>query len=738
MSQNKSSALAASGNAANGSFSTDNKISGGCSQCGCKTLIDYKYESGRPVPNAPFLVKDSKGNIIKGETDDSGLALIQDMGCGGYEIYFDEGSDNFSPPNTVENNPLLQSNPAYAALAGEYFTLFTLLHEKGIVIYDEEDSDDYEVDIDDTSLWSSVFSSVDDRYQQAYDRLWILNRQINAGSKELKQAINNIHQSSLAAETADGDSKIVVMLVCEVILGCVPVIGQAMDVYFLGDWLWRGYEESERFKDWIFLAEGALAVIGFIPGAGDAIKRGGKAILNACKANNPQAVEKAIRNIRNLSDGNIVRWLLEIVGTIQKKYQEAIDLLERIEKSLKLALEMAKTSGKGNWIIAWTADAFSGVIRTIRMFIQRFRDAVDNIIREIKIFIGKVVTRDSRTALGKGDNTVPEKFLAKKTPPESDSPHQPQSQAEAHEQDKGLCTSNSVCKNDPVDVATGFAVDWRTDVVLSGALPILFKRYYRSGGDRHSGLLGSLWRTNWDMNLTLSQGVVYFLDGEYAEAVFNNPDEGEMSLSPSNPQWRLTRKNRKLILVHQNGLQYHFEHACGKQLFLTAMADKQNNCISLLWERGVLRWVVLPDSRLIHVATEHHRITSLTLCTSTRRPIKTLVNYTYDKNGYLLQVRGGEGQNFDYDYSPEGWLLRWSDLAHTWVEHEYDSKGRVTYCRGAEGYWPGHFEYDDDTLTSHYHSGFGGVFSYVRDERNNILSKRTPDGGETQLEWVDN
>ncbi|RRO02196.1 hypothetical protein, partial [Pectobacterium aquaticum] len=91
--------------------------------------------------------------------------------------------------------------------------------------------------------------------------------------------------------------------------------------------------------------------------------------------------------------------------------------------------------------------------------------------------------------------------------------------------------------------------------------------------------------------------------------------------------------------------------------------------------------------------------------------------------------RADEGRNFDYRYSPEGWLLRWSDLGSTWVEHDYDKKGRAIRDRTSEGYWPGHFEYDDDTLTSHYHSGFGGVFSYVRDERNNILLQRTPDGG---------
>ncbi|WP_258305643.1 RHS repeat-associated core domain-containing protein, partial [Pectobacterium parmentieri] len=313
-------------------------------------------------------------------------------------------------------------------------------------------------------------------------------------------------------------------------------------------------------------------------------------------------------------------------------------------------------------------------------------------------------------------------------------------QEKANTQDKKTNTDpeKGEKNGDPVDMATGAVVEQRTDIQVSSPLPLSLQRYYRSTGKRHPGLLGTLWRTNWDISLTLDDGVATLTDGEFNQAFFVLPNEGEFSRSPSSPQWRLTRQQGELVLHHVGGLRYRFEYALGLQLCLTSIDDAAGNRVAFEWVLGGLRWVTLSDGRLIHVTTEHRRITALTLCTSKRQPLKTLVNYTYDDHGHLLSVRADEGRNFDYRYSPEGWLLRWSDLGSTWVEHDYDKKGRAIRDRTSEGYWPGHFEYDDDTLTSHYHSGFGGVFSYVRDERNNILLKRTPDGGETRFEWVNN
>ncbi|PHS89180.1 hypothetical protein AAW02_08190, partial [Aeromonas dhakensis] len=287
-------------------------------------------------------------------------------------------------------------------------------------------------------------------------------------------------------------------------------------------------------------------------------------------------------------------------------------------------------------------------------------------------------------------------------------------------------------------MATGFVFEQREDWRLASLLPVGLARYYRSGGQRRPGILGTLWRTEWDMSLELQEGMVIFTDGEFNQAFFTLPDEGEWAQSPSNPEWRLTRIKGLLQLHHLDGRRYGFEHARGPHLYLTSMSDASGNQVRWVWERGRLMRVLLADGRYIRVSHQGRNVSALTLVVSEFDPPRELSRYEYDDSGALLRVRAGSGRSFDYQYSPQGWLTRWNDLAQTWVEHDYDSQGRCLANRCAGGYWKDRFSYDDANLTSYYHSAFGGVTAYVRDERNNILLRLEPDGGETRFEWVNN
>ncbi|WP_234932221.1 RHS repeat-associated core domain-containing protein [Pectobacterium carotovorum] len=825
MSQNKQATLLSSEDAASRGFSTDKKISGGCVECGCEILIYYHYDSGEPVPNAPFVLIDSNKTEIHGQTDANGLCFIYDMGCSTFELMLEEGEDKFTPQETIQNNPVLQSTPGYAALAGEYFTLFLLLRKQGLVTYDADDSSDRHVDVD----GAGILTSIPDDYKKAYKRFWELDKQINRGNRQLKQAINKIHHS-LAAETADagGDDNAALMMFCEIILGCIPVVGQALDVYSIGEWCWQTHEDPKLMDDPLHVAGGVLCVIGVIPGLGDAIKVSGRAIIKALRnASSPAAVQFAIKTIRSLSNGNLVKGVTELRGLLKEYGKKGKAMLLTMQQALVTAM---KASEKDGWIVALMKDRFSKMLDYLDQLVKRYDEAIATLEKEFDKFIPLIVTRVSGSPRPKGSfakkadapqsHTTAESRAAspssgskseptdaptatkqsdakpggdkgkdqrpKKQSPEDNVPHKSEpskptdaieekpkpkapvekksqsapaeaeninagkntekpsgkkgAQAEAQSNDgkTPADSKNSKEKGDPVDMATGAVVEQRTDIQLTGTLPLSLQRYYRSTGERYAGLLGRLWRTNWDISLTLNNGVATLTDGEFNQAFFVLPNEGEVSRSPSNLQWRLTRQQGELVLHHVDGLRYRFEHALGLQLCLTSIEDTAGNRVTFEWMLSDLCWVVLSDGRLIHVTTERRRITALTLCTPQRQPLKTLASYTYDEHGHLLSIRADEGRNFDYRYSPEGWLLRWSDLGSTWVEHDYDKKGRAIRDRTSEGYWPGHFEYDDNTLTSHYHSGFGGVFSYVRDERNNILLQRTPDGGETRYEWVDN
>lgn len=148
MSDNKSVDLIASEDAASKNFSTENQISGSCASCKYEVLLHYHYDDDKPVPNAPFLLIDSNHQQTSGVTDKNGLCLINSMPSGPYEVLFEEGSDEFTPKETVADNPVLQANLEYARLAGEYFTLFIVLRKEGLLEYDADDSSDDHVEVD--------------------------------------------------------------------------------------------------------------------------------------------------------------------------------------------------------------------------------------------------------------------------------------------------------------------------------------------------------------------------------------------------------------------------------------------------------------------------------------------------------------------------------------------------------------------------------------------------------------
>lgn len=737
MSKNKTASLMSSDEAAKNNFSTDNIISGGCVKCGCEVIIHYHYDDGKPVPNAPFVLTDSNKKEISGKTDKNGLCKIKDMGCGPFELLMEEGSDEFKPQETLQNNPVFQSNPAHAALAAEYFTLFLILRQQGLIEYDASDSDADEVDVDDVGMLGGIFNSVPDKYNQAYKRFWALDKKINKGSRELKMAVNKIHHS-LAAELGDkANSNEAVLLVCEVLLGFVPVVGQVIDLYAIGEWGYVSYKEPAKLDDNLHLAGGALCLIGVIPGFGDAIKVSGKAIIKALKLGDRKSIQFAIKTIRSLSNGNLIKGLTELRSQITTYGQKAKAILLQVIAALK---KMLIDPASNRWLIAMMKEQITGIIHALEKLSAKYDSALAYIAAKFDEFIGKVVTRVTGSPRAKGRAELPEGVNAGRNKGDGDLDKPPTETTQAGQADGNNCASTKTCqgKGEPVDMATGFVFERREDWRLVSLLPVGLTRYYRSGGQRRPGILGTLWRTEWDMSLELQEGMVVFTDGEFNQAFFTLPDEGEWAQSLSNPEWRLTRTEGLLQLHHLDGRRYGFEHARGPHLYLTSMSDACGNTMRWVWERGRLVRVLLADGRYIRVSHQGRNVRALTLVTSEVDPPRLLSRYEYGANGELLEVRAGAGRSFDYQYSPQGWLTRWSDLAQTWVEHEYDAQGRCLANRCADKYWNGHFRYDDANLTSYYHSGFGGVTAYVRDERNNILLRREPDGGETRFEWVNN
>ncbi|EMK3312837.1 RHS repeat-associated core domain-containing protein [Vibrio vulnificus] len=730
MSQNKHTELMSSAQAAELNFSTDNVKEGNCKECGCEVFVRCHYDDGSPIKEAPYTIVDSKKGETTGQTDENGLLKVINMPCGGYDLYLEEGSDAYEPKEVLANNPAFQSNPEYAAITGEYFALYVILNRKGYLTYDADDSDKDEVDVDGVGIMS-MFGVAPDGYEEAYKRFWELHEQINDGPTSLKEAVNRAH-CGLAGEVAgQGKDNEALILFCEVALGFVPVVGQAMDLYDLGGWGWKTYE-GKSLDEWHW-AEGALIALGFIPGLGDAGKKIGLTILDTLKKADPGVIQLAIKKIRSLSNGNIVKYLMSFGDKLDEVAAEADLLLNKIINGLTKVL---KDSASSSWIVLMMKDEFAFFIKALKDLKSKIKESIDWMRGKIDEFTKLVATRIPGTTTNKNAAVTPQNANAGKA-----DPHRKQS--EKGESKSETCTgsgenkTNEKCEvGEPVDLLTGKAYETREDFVVSSRLPLVHERYYQSMGDRETGLLGVLWRSSWDISLTIEGSIVKFIDKDYSTALFDAPYQGSPSRSDQMPQWRLHRgEHGDLFLKNKNGLEYHFEYAVGTTLRLTKQQDAYGNATQFVYDRGCLKWMVLCDGRLIQVETQRNRIQTLTLCEADKTPTVVLARYSYDNSGFLQSVRADAGRNFDYQYSKEGYLTRWNDLSQTWVEHDYDEKGRTIATRCSGGYWDDGITYDDENRIHYYHTAFGGTQALHLDDQNRPLQMVDEFGNPTKSVW---
>ncbi|RZP74423.1 hypothetical protein D8T51_17095 [Vibrio vulnificus] len=736
MSQNKHTELMSSAQAAELNFSTDNVKEGNCKECSCEVFVRCHYDDGSPIKEAPYTIVDSKKGETTGQTDENGLLKVINMPCGGYDLYLEEGSDAYEPKEVLANNPAFQSNPEYAAITGEYFALYVILNRKGYLTYDADDSDKDEVDVDGVGIMS-MFGVAPDGYEEAYKRFWELHEQINDGPTSLKEAVNRAHcglAGEVAGQAKDNEALI---LFCEVALGFVPVVGQAMDLYDLGGWGWKTYE-GKSLDEWHW-AEGALIALGFIPGLGDAGKKIGLTILDTLKKADPGVIQLAIKKIRSLSNGNIVKYLLSFGDKLDEVAVEADVLLNKIINGLTKVL---KDSASSSWIVLMMKDEFAFFIKALKDLKSKIKESIDWMRGKIDEFTKLVSTRIPGTTTNKNAAVTPQNANAGKA-----DPHRKQSEkgddhidqnAEGGAKSKESCQpSNQQCQgSDPVDLLTGKTYEIREDFVVPARLSLKQERYYQSAGEREAGLLGKLWRSNWDISLTVEGSIVKFIDKDYSTALFDAPYQGSPTRSDLMPQWRLHRgEHGDLFLKNKNGLEYHFEYAVGTTLRLTKQQDAYGNATQFVYDRGCLKWVVLCDGRLIQVETQRNRIQTLTLCEADKTPTVVLARYSYDRNGFLLSVRADAGRSFDYQYSKEGYLTRWNDLSQTWVEHDYDDKGRSIATRCSGGYWDDGITYDDENHIHYYHRAFGGTQALHLDDQNRPLQIVDEFGNPTKSVW---
>lgn len=312
------------------------------------------------------------------------------------------------------------------------------------------------------------------------------------------------------------------------------------------------------------------------------------------------------------------------------------------------------------------------------------------------------------------------------------------------------------CK-DPVDVASGEFVDWRTDIAVPGVLPIELRRHYASRrplteGATTAGLFGPRWLDNWSVRLRRHPGAVLidYFDDEGVVYTFDTPDdvlEAEHLRAPH----LVLRGTREHPVLHdrERGIRMHFEWQ-GATARLSGYSDASGNrCDFAYAPRGGGQGgecpVSLHHSDGWHIAL-HWRdghLYSAWLHEPDRAPVE-LVRYQHDEQGRLVHAASEASGRLQYRYDNQHRIIGWGDDTDTQVTIAYDDAGRVAEVRTPGDLHSGRFRYDeeqgitevwddDPALPHEQREALCSTYRYNSDGL--VTWERDPLGHETHTEW---
>lgn len=721
--------------AAERNFSTHNTVGGGCVECGCEVLVRYHYDDGTGVPQAPFEMTDAKQNVYHGTTDENGLFHAKNIACGNFDILFDEGEDEFTTTDTIANNPVLQANPHYAAIAAEYFTLYEYLHQKDLVsqssgsLFDRGQAD---ISHDIARIGSRRVSTAD---EPAIRRFRELARQIERDNGALEAAIIKTHHQ-LAGEVSD--NSLVIMMVAELILGCIPVVAQAMDVKDCAIWLYDGATGAEGadFSDPLYLGLGVLNVIGFVPGAGDAIKHSLRPIVKFMRKVGDMAGDsgKAIRAIRKLSNGNLIRYLRKRSGQIQGYANQAARVASNLVTGIVALVRKAK-----RWLPGDITRILDQITNTLRRLEGWIRDSVARLKQWIDDFISKIFTRKSGTASKPQTNPKAKETNAGAYRDKEGRTHQSDQAAKKHQSgdDPKLCC-NKV--GNPVNVTTGQVSEHRTDLHIPTTPPLTIRRSYHP--EHHGGLLGDHWCSNLDTCLAVENDGYHYHAEDHAITHYYDPDPGEHSRNLNNPGIRLARTRQgALYLLHQDGTRHYYGYALGRRLHLSAIEDRNGNRITL--ERrpsdGFPHTLQHSNGQQLHFSggrsTDELTLRITRIRHTANQRTRTRLHYHYNDQHRLQQVDGDITHvGSHYEYNPQGQITYRADaLRQTWTRYHYNDQGKVSHQHSAGNHYNGRFDYAPGH--TRYHQPGGGEIDYYYDTQRRITAIENCRGARTEHHW---
>lgn len=281
---------------------------------------------------------------------------------------------------------------------------------------------------------------------------------------------------------------------------------------------------------------------------------------------------------------------------------------------------------------------------------------------------------------------------------------------------------NRVCRNDPVDVASGEVVVTQTDVELAGVLPLILRRVHVSSY-RVGRSFGRSWACTLDQRLELDPLGVVFVADDGVRLVYPLPSTGSQVLPAVGPQWPLERTSDGLtITVRESGQMLHFPGE-GAVRPVAAISDRNGNRIDFDRDAdGMVRTVQHSGGYRLAVNSAQGRVRAIRMA-NPAAPEVTLLRFGYSAAGDLAEVINASGQPLRFEYDEAGRISSWTDRNRLWYRYLYDEHGRCVANQGSGGALNGTFSYDSQARTTRFTDAMGHSSVYQLDERGNVVAE---------------
>lgn len=305
----------------------------------------------------------------------------------------------------------------------------------------------------------------------------------------------------------------------------------------------------------------------------------------------------------------------------------------------------------------------------------------------------------------------------------------------------GKRCSETVCKRDPVDIATGRMLLPATDIALPGALPLVFRRTFDSA--RRSGRwFGPTWSSTVDQRLEIdSEGVIFSCD-EGSLLAYPHPAPGAPVMPTHGRQWPLNRVSDGYTITDPDiGRVWHFSDHSDELALLAQIDDRNGRWITFEHdEAGAPTAIVHHGGYHLKLTTNEGRVTALHLAgAGTDGSDQEILRYGYT-DGHLTSVTNSSGRPLSFDCDEYGRITSWTDTNGSRFDYVYDDQDRCTYQSGTNGHLESTFTWDDvdpstglrmTTLTS----GLGHTERHLVNDRSQVVAEIDPMGAVTRFEY---